>query len=291
MAEHVTIFEMSPRDGLQNEKCPVSTADKVRLINMLTAAGFEKIEAASFVSPTAVPQMADGGDVLDRITRGKALYTALTPNMKGYERARAAQVDEIAVFAAATEGFSQANIRCSIAESLERFKPVAAAARTDKRPMRGYVSCVVVCPYEGDVAPEAVAHVTQALLDLGCYEVSLGDTVGHGTPEMIDTMLQAVLDVTTANKIAGHYHDTNGRALDNITASLARGIRTFDASAGGLGGCPFAPGARGNVATEDVVDALERDGFTTGINKEKLAEAAVFARSLRADQASRVTTS
>ena len=283
MGDFVTLFEMSPRDGLQNEKRPVATADKIRLVDLLTAAGFRKIETASFVNPKAVPQMADGAEVLAGIARGDALYTALTPNMKGYERARAAGADEIAVFVSASEGFSKANINCTVAESFERLAPVAEAARADGIPVRGYVSCVAVCPYDGPTPPEAVARVTAALFEHGVYEVSLGDTVGRGTPETIGAMLDAVLKVAPADRLAGHYHDTDGTALDNIRVSLGRGLRTFDASAGGLGGCPFAPGARGNVATEAVVELLEAEGFETGIDRARLAEAAAFARSLRSD--------
>ncbi|MGB8622587.1 MAG: hydroxymethylglutaryl-CoA lyase, partial [Paracoccaceae bacterium] len=241
MGEYVEIFEVGPRDGLQNEKRLIPAADKIALIDMLSRAGFRRIEVASFVSPKWVPQMADGAEVLAGIARAPGVsYAALTPNMKGYERARAAGADEIAIFGSASEGFSRANINASIAESLERFAPVAAAARADGVPVRGYVSCVTDCPYDGPTPPDKVAEVVESLAKIGCYEISLGDTIGKGTPESITAMLRAVLDVAPAGKLAGHYHDTGGRALDNIEASMALGLRVFDAAVGGLGGCPYA---------------------------------------------------
>jgi hydroxymethylglutaryl-CoA lyase len=283
MGEYVSIFEMAPRDGLQNEKRQIPTEEKIRLVDLLTNCGFEKIEVASFVSPKWVPQMADSAEVLKGIKRGRAAYTALTPNLKGYERARDAKVDEVAIFASASEGFSQANINCSIAESIARFEPVLEAAKADGMAVRGYVSCVVRCPYDGDTAPQAVADVSARLLEMGCYEISLGDTIGTGTPETIAPMLEAVLGVAPPMRFAGHYHDTNNRALDNISASLALGLRTFDSAVGGLGGCPYAPGSKGNVATEDVVVRLEQEGFETGIDVSALREAATFARTLRSE--------
>lgn len=282
MTDHVTIFEMGPRDGLQNEARLIPTEDKIRLVDLLSACGFSKIETASFVSPKWVPQMADTGDVLAGIERRPGtVYTALTPNMKGYDRARAAQADEVAVFGSASEGFSQSNINCSVAESLDRMAPVIAAALSDGIPVRGYVSCVVACPFDGAVAPAAVADLTGRLLDLGCYEVSLGDTIGAGTPDTIAAMLEAVLTTAPADRLAGHYHDTNGRACENIAVSLDHGLRTFDAAIAGLGGCPFAPGSKGNVATESVIETVEAKGFQTGIDKGLLARAADFARTLR----------
>lgn len=279
----VIVFEVGPRDGLQNERRMISVADKVRLIEKLARAGLRKIESASFVSPKWVPQMADAAQVMQAIKRKPGvLYTALTPNLQGFERAKQARADEVAIFASASEGFSQKNINCSIAESLERFKPVAEAAREASIPLRGYVSCVTDCPYDGPTPPASVARVVRALLDLGCYEVSLGDTIGHGTPESVAAMLDAVLDVSDALQFAGHFHDTQGRALANIEVCLDRGLRTFDSSIAGLGGCPFAPGAKGNVATEAVVAVLEAQGLSTGIDIEKLAEAAEFAATLRA---------
>ncbi len=282
MAEAVTIFEMGPRDGLQNEKRLISTADKIKLVDMLSDCGFTKIEVSSFVSPTAVPQMADAADVFAGIARKPGIsYAALTPNMKGYHGAKAARADEVAIFASASEGFSRKNINCSIAESFERFAPLVEAAKADAMPVRGYVSCIAVCPYDGPVAPKAVADVATKLVDIGCYEVSLGDTIGAGTPETIAAMLEAVLAAIPASRLAGHFHDTHGRALANIGVCLDRGLRVFDASVGGLGGCPFAPGAKGNVDTGAVARMLEARGFTTGLDAGKLEQAARFAQSLR----------
>ena len=284
MTGFVTLFEMGPRDGLQNEKALIATTDKIRLVDMLSACGFAKIEVTSFVSPKWVPQMADAADVLAGIhRRPQTAYTALTPNVKGYEAARAAGADEVAVFGSASEGFSRKNINCSIAESLERFRPLVDKALEDGIPVRGYVSCVTDCPYDGPTPPENVADVAAKLLAMGCYEISLGDTIGAGTPETIGRMLDAVLAQVPAQKLAGHYHDTRGLALANIEVSLEKGLRVFDAAAGGLGGCPYAPGAKGNVATEAVVALLADKGFETGLDREKLAEAAAFARTLRKD--------
>jgi hydroxymethylglutaryl-CoA lyase len=278
----VTIVEVAPRDGLQNEARLIATEDKVRLVNALSDCGFRRIEVTSFVDPRRVPQMGDAATLMAAIRRRPGVrYGVLTPNLKGYTAARAASADEVAVFASASETFSQRNINCSIAESLDRFRPVAEAARGDGVPLRGYVSCVTDCPYEGPVAPERVAEVAAGLFALGCHEVSLGDTIGHGTPSSVDRMLDAVLAVSEPDRLAGHFHDTLGRALENIDVCLDRGLRVFDASAGGLGGCPFAPGAAGNVATEAVVDHLEAIGFETGIDRPRLAEAARFARDLR----------
>ncbi|ASM72683.1 MULTISPECIES: hydroxymethylglutaryl-CoA lyase [Roseobacteraceae] len=276
------IFEVGPRDGLQNEPNEISVADKVALVDMLSRAGFSRIECASFVSPKWVPQMAGSAEVLAGITRGDGIrYAALTPNMRGFEDAQAAGADEIAVFASASEGFSKANINATIAESLERFAPVIEAARHIDLPVRGYVSCVVECPYDGAVAPQAVADVADKLFGMGCYEISLGDTIGKGTPDAVARMLLAVRDVVPAGRLAGHFHDTNGRAMDNIDAALAMGLRVFDAAVGGLGGCPFAPGAAGNVATEAVAAHLKRLGYQTGLDADVIAEAAAFAISLR----------
>jgi hydroxymethylglutaryl-CoA lyase len=276
------IFEVGPRDGLQNEKREIPVAEKVALVNKLTKAGFRRIECASFVSPKWVPQMAGSGEVLAGIRRGDGVrYAALTPNMRGYEDALAAGADEIAVFGSASEGFSQKNINASIAESLERFAPVIEEARHRDIPVRGYVSCVVECPYDGPVAPAAVAQVADRLFAMGCYEISLGDTIGAGTPDSIARMLLAVRDVVPVGRLAGHYHDTGGRALANIDASLSMGVRTFDAAVGGLGGCPYAPGAAGNVATEAVNTHLVALGYDTGLDQPVLEEAAEMAKAMR----------
>lgn len=282
MGEPVRIFEVGPRDGLQNEARPIPAEDKVRLVDLLSAAGLARIEVAAFVSARLVPQMADGAAVLTGIKRRPGTsYAALTPNLRGYLAARDAGADEVAVFASASEGFSRANINASIAESLERFKPLVGQALADGVPVRGYVSCVTDCPYDGPTPPQAVAQVAAALAQMGCYEVSLGDTIGAAMPETTAAMLDAVMAVVPAQQLAGHFHDTRGRALDNIAVCLDRGIRSFDASAGGLGGCPFAPGASGNVATEAVVEMMEARGWHTGIDIARLATAAGFARRLR----------
>ncbi|GGL87510.1 hydroxymethylglutaryl-CoA lyase [Pseudooceanicola nanhaiensis] len=282
MPERVEIFEMGPRDGLQNEKRAIPVAEKIALVDCLSRAGFRHIETASFVSPKWVPQMAGSGEVLAGIRRAEGVrYTALTPNLRGFEDALAAGADEVAIFASASEGFSRANINCSIAESLERFAPVAEAAAKAGVPMRGYVSCVTDCPYDGAVPPSEVARVAKALDGLGAYEVSLGDTIGQGTPASIRAMLEAVLAEIPAERLAGHYHDTAGRALANIEVSLEMGLRVFDAAVGGLGGCPYAPGAKGNVATEAVHDRLLSLGYETGLDRDVLDEAAAMARRMR----------
>ena len=285
MSETVEIFEMGPRDGLQNEKRQIPTEEKIALVNCLSRAGFKRIEVASFVSPKWVPQMADSGEVLAGITRAEGIsYAALTPNMKGLERALAAKADEVAIFGSASEGFSKANINATIAESLERFKPVAQAALAAGIKVRGYVSCVTDCPYDGKVDPAEVARVAAALDAMGCYEISLGDTIGQGTPDSIAAMLDVVLQVVPAARLAGHYHDTAGRALVNIEASLDKGVRVFDAAVGGLGGCPYAPGAKGNVATEAVAERLASLGYDTGLDMAVIAEAADMARAMRIER-------
>ena len=269
MSEFVEIFEVGPRDGLQNEARDIPVAEKIALVDQLSSAGFRRIECASFVSPKWVPQMAGSAEVLAGINRAEGVrYAALTPNMRGYEDALGAKADEIAIFGSASEGFSKANINASIAESLERFQPVVDAARSIDLPVRGYISCVVECPYDGAVDPAQVAEVADKLFAMGCYEISLGDTIGKGTPDSIARMIMAVRDVVPVGRLAGHYHDTNGRALDNIDASLALGVRVFDAAVGGLGGCPYAPGAAGNVATEVVAQHLARLGYDTALTLE-----------------------
>lgn len=282
MSPFAEIFEVGPRDGLQNEKTLISAEDKIALVDLLSRAGFKRIEVASFVSPKWVPQMATSADVLAGLTRGAGIsYAALTPNMRGFEGAVAAKADEVAIFGSASEGFSKANINASIAESLERFRPVADAALTAGIPVRGYISCVVNCPFDGPTPPEAVAQVARALHEMGCYELSLGDTTGHAYPEEITAMLRAVQSAAADAVLAGHYHDTSGRALENIEASLAEGVRIFDASIGGLGGCPYAPGAAGNVATEAVHDRLISLGYETGLDRAVLQDAAKMARQMR----------
>ena len=279
---HVRIFEVGPRDGLQNEKKLIWASDKIRLVDMLSDCGFEKIEVTAFVSPKWVPQMADNSEVMAGIRRKPGIsYAVLTPNLKGYEAAKAAKADEVAIFASASEGFSMANVNCTIAQSLERFASIVEAAKKDFIPVRGYVSCVTDCPFDGPTPPEMVARSVAYLRDAGCYEVSLGETIGHGTPETVSRMLDAVLKEMPAEKLAGHYHDTMGRAVDNIEVSLEKGLRVFDSSVGGLGGCPYAPGAAGNVDTSRVVALAERLGYATGIDLDALKIAANFAVSLR----------
>ncbi|MCP5222439.1 MAG: hydroxymethylglutaryl-CoA lyase [Zoogloeaceae bacterium] len=277
MPTKVRIVDVGPRDGLQNEKQIISTEVKVELIARLGAAGLKTIEAASFVSPKWVPQMGDNSEVMARIERLPGItYPVLTPNLKGFEAALAAGVTEVAVFGAASESFSQKNINCSIAESLQRFEPVMAAAKAAGVKVRGYVSCVLGCPYEGEIAPAAVADVAATLFDMGCYEISLGDTIGTGTPGKTQRMLEAVAARVAIDKLAGHYHDTYGQALANIYASLEMGVAVFDASVGGLGGCPYAAGASGNVATEDVVYLLNGLGIETGIDLNTLVDTAAW---------------
>jgi len=273
LPERVRIVEVGPRDGLQNEKREVPTAVKLELIERLADAGLRAVEATAFVSPKWIPQMADHTEVLERIRRRPGVaYPVLTPNLKGFEAARAAGATEVAVFGAASEAFSRKNINCSIAESLERFRPVVESALKAAIRVRGYVSCVVGCPYEGDIAPHRVAEVAGALYDMGCYEVSLGDTIGVGTPRRTQEMIDVCRQRVPADKLAGHYHDTYGQALANIYASMELGIATFDASISGLGGCPYAQGASGNVATEDVVYMLHGLGIETGIDLDKLVD-------------------
>jgi hydroxymethylglutaryl-CoA lyase len=273
----VTVYEVGPRDGLQNEAVIVPTEDKIALIDLLSETGLRKIEATSFVSPKWVPQMADAADVMAGIIRKDGVtYAALTPNMKGLDAALAAGVDEVAIFGSASESFSQKNINCSIAESLERFAPVAKSALENGLSLRGYVSCVIACPYEGAIAPIKVDRVTKALLDLGCSQVSLGDTIGKGTPQETSAMLDVVAKSVSAVKLAGHFHDTNGIALANVEAALGYGLRCFDSAIGGLGGCPYAPGAKGNLSTIPLVEMLHAQGWATGLNLAKLQAAEAY---------------
>lgn len=274
--ERVKLVEAGPRDGLQNEPKFVPTAVKLELIDRLAACGLTTIEATAFVSPKWVPQMADAADVMrglmnEKAQRAGVAYPVLVPNMKGFEAALAAGAGEVAVFGAASEAFSRRNINCSIAESLDRFRPVVAAARAANVKVRGYVSCVLGCPYQGEVAPAAVTDVAWALFDMGCYEISLGDTIGVGTPDATRAMIEAVARRVPLAALAGHFHDTYGMAIANIAAALELGIATFDAAVAGLGGCPYAAGASGNVATEDVVYLLHGLGIDCGIDLAALA--------------------
>jgi hydroxymethylglutaryl-CoA lyase len=276
----VTVVEVGPRDGLQNEAAIVPTAAKVRFIELLAAAGLPVVEATSFVHPAAVPQLADADEVLPRIARRPGVrYPVLVPNMRGMERAIAAGADAIAVFAAASEAFSQANIRMTIAESLEAFAPVLATARAAGMWTRGYVSTAFGCPYQGEVDPAAVADVAVALQELGCDQISVGDTIGVAEPDDVGRVLQPLLERLPADRLALHLHDTRGRAIDNAEAGMQLGITTFDASASGLGGCPFAPGAPGNLATETLVSWLHGLGIETGVDEPALLQASAYIRS------------
>ncbi|MBS7842545.1 hydroxymethylglutaryl-CoA lyase [Pseudomonas fluorescens] len=271
LPSHVRLVEVGPRDGLQNEAQPISVADKVHLVDALSAAGLSYIEVGSFVSPKWVPQMAGSAEVFAQIQRKPGVtYGALAPNLRGFEDALAAGVKEVAVFAAASEAFSQRNINCSISESLERFAPLMAQARQHGVSVRGYVSCVLGCPYEGEIAPEQVAAVARELYAMGCYEVSLGDTIGTGTAGATRRLFDVVGAQVPRDKLAGHFHDTYGQAIANIYASLLEGINVFDSSIAGLGGCPYAKGASGNVATEDVLYLLNGLGIDTGIDLDAL---------------------
>ncbi|MFQ3206306.1 MAG: hydroxymethylglutaryl-CoA lyase [Glaciecola sp.] len=269
----VEIVEVGPRDGLQNEKTSLSAQDKIDFINQLSLVGCKRIEAGSFVSPKWVPQMASSDEVFRTINRVDGIrYSALTPNMKGFDLAVQVGVQEVAIFGAASESFSQKNINCSIQESLERFAPVVEKAKQHNIPVRGYVSCVLGCPYEGDIKVDDVVTVSKALLDMGCYEISLGDTIGVGTPLKTKALIEACLLVIPSSQLAVHFHDTYGQALANILTAIQLGIRVIDSSVAGLGGCPYAKGASGNVASEDVVYMLHNMGINTGIDLNKLIE-------------------
>ena len=277
----VRMVEVGPRDGLQNEAKTVSTADKIALIDRLGAAGLTMIEAGAFVSPKWIPQMADSAQVLQGIKRRPGVrYPVLVPNMQGFEAAMSAGVEEIAIFAAASETFSRRNTNCSIEESFERFAPVMQAATARRVSVRGYVSCVVVCPYEGPIAPAAVADVAARLITLGCYEVSLGETIGTATPNRVATMLDRVISAVPAGRLAVHFHDTYGQAIANLMPALERGVAVIDSSVAGLGGCPYAKGAAGNVASEDVLYFLNGLGIRTGVDLEALAAAGRFVSGL-----------
>jgi hydroxymethylglutaryl-CoA lyase len=274
MSDQVRIVEVGPRDGLQNEKAQVSVDARVAFIEALLAAGLHTVEVGAFVSPKAIPQMVGSDEVLRRVSRHtNGEFHVLVPNEKGYEAARAAGAKVIAVFGSASEGFSRANINCSVAESIERFKPVVTRARAEGVRVRGYISCVIGCPYDGEVKPKAVVDVARILWDLGCYEISLGDTIGVGTPKKARELLRAVAGHVPMTNLAMHFHDTYGQALANLYAGMEEGCRVIDSAAGGLGGCPYAPGATGNVATEDVVYMLQGMGVATGVDMAKLLQA------------------
>jgi hydroxymethylglutaryl-CoA lyase len=275
--DFVTIYEVGPRDGLQNEAKIVPSEHKIALINALSDTGLKRIEATSFVSPKWVPQMADATDVMAGIKRKEGVtYAALTPNRKGLEAALAAGVDEVAIFGSASESFSQKNINCSISESLERFAPVAKSALDCGVSVRGYVSCVIECPYEGAVSPSQVLEISQTLSDLGCSQISLGDTIGKGSPDKVGKLLDVIVGVIDVDQLAGHFHDTGGNALANVKTALSYGLHCFDSAIGGLGGCPYAPGAKGNLSTIPLVEMLHAMGFSTGLDLTKLRIAEAY---------------
>ena len=274
MSDAISIVEVGPRDGLQNEARAIPVSDKVALIDALSRAGFARIEAASFVSAKWVPQMAGSGEVMERIARVPGVsYGTLTPNMRGLKDAMAARADWVAVFASASEGFSKANLNATIDESLARFADVAAAASDQSIPVRGYVSCIAQCPYDGPTPPTSVARVATALFDMGCHEVSLGDTLGRATPTEIVEVMSAMKDVADAKQLAGHFHNTSGGALANVGVAINHGVRVFDASIGGLGGCPYAPGAAGNLSTMALVEWLDGEGLSHGLDRTALTVA------------------
>lgn len=277
MTASVKIVEVGPRDGLQNETRRVDTADKIELIDRLALAGLRHIEAASFVSPRRVPQMSDHSEVMTGLhKRADVSYCVLTPNLQGLEAALRAGAREVAVFAAASEGFSQRNINCSVAESIQRFEPVLKAAEQNGIPVRGYVSCVVACPYDGPVDPEQAASVAERLVQLGCYEISLGDTIGTATPAQVLTLLDAVHPRVPLTLLAGHFHDTYGMAAANVYAAFQAGVRVFDSAIAGLGGCPYAAGASGNLATEDLVYLMQGLGVHTGVDLDAAIDTALW---------------
>ncbi len=283
MDNHVTIVEVGPRDGLQNETRIVPTIEKIMLVNALSQCGFGKIETTSFVSPKWVPQLADAAKVMDGISRREGtLYSALTPNLQGLKAAIQHRADEVAIFASASEAFSQKNINCSIAQSMARFAELAELAKAQNLPIRGYVSNMIACPYSGPVEPQQVAAVAAQLLAIGCHEISLGDTIGVGTPQTVEAVVSAVLEEAAIGQIAGHFHDTHNRALENIELCLSLGMRIFDSSINGIGGCPYAPGAKGNVATQAVYERVEELGFHTGIDPANLYRVAQLAQQITA---------
>ncbi|MDC3081432.1 hydroxymethylglutaryl-CoA lyase [Paracoccaceae bacterium] len=281
MDEKISIFEVGPRDGLQNIKNEIPINRKIEIIDILSTSGIKKIECGSFVSAKWVPQMRGTDQIFKEIFRKDGVkYTALTPNLKGFENAMNVKVDEIAVFAAASETFSQKNVNCSIAESLERFEDIFKKAKQKKIPVRGYVSCIVECPYEGTVKPEKVLEVTSRLLEMGCYEVSLGDTIGKGTPKTVDALLKVICENLHAQQLAGHFHDTSDTAIKNVEIALKYGITTFDTAIGGVGGCPYAPGAKGNLSTVQLINAIGINSFRGALDLEKLLYAEKYLTSM-----------
>mgnify|MGYP003312724158 FL=1 len=277
----VTVNEVGPRDGLQNIKNEIPIHRKIQLKDILSTTGIKKIECGSFVSAKWVPQMRGTDQIFQEILRKDGVkYTALTPNLKGFENAMNVKVDEIAVFAAASETFSQKNVNCSIAESLARFEDIFKKAKQKKIPVRGYVSCIVECPYEGKVKPEKVLEVTSRLLDMGCYEVSLGDTIGKGTPKTVEALLKVICENLHAQQLAGHFHDTSDTAIKNVEIALKYGITTFDTAIGGLGGCPYAPGAKGNLSTVQLINAIGINSFIGALDLEKLLYAEKYLTSM-----------
>ena len=281
MDEKISIFEVGPRDGLQNIKNEIPINRKIEIIDILSTTGIKKIECGSFVSAKWIPQMRGTDQIFQEIFRKDGVkYTALTPNLKGFENAMNVKVDEIAVFAAASETFSQKNVNCSIAESLERFVDIFKKAKQKKIPVRGYVSCIVECPYEGTVKPEKVLEVTSRLLEMGCYEVSLGDTIGKGTPKTVEALLKVICENLHAQQLAGHFHDTSDTAIKNVEIALKYGITTFDTAIGGLGGCPYAPGAKGNLSTVQLINAIGINSFIGALDLEKLLYAEKYLTSM-----------
>ena len=281
MDEKISIFEVGPRDGLQNIKNEIPINRKIEIIDILSTSGIKKIECGSFVSAKWVPQMRGTDQIFQEIFRKDGVkYTALTPNLKGFENAMNVKVDEIAVFAAASETFSQKNVNCSIAESLERFVDIFKKAKQKKIPVRGYVSCIFECPYEGTVKPEKVLEVTSRLLEMGCYEVSLGDTIGKGTPKTVDALLKVICENLHAQQLAGHFHDTSDTAIKNVEIALKYGITTFDTAIGGVGGCPYAPGAKGNLSTVQLINAIGINSFIGALDLEKLLYAEKYLTSM-----------
>lgn len=282
MKDFVEIVEMGPRDGLQNEPRAIALADKIALVDLLSLCGFRRIEVASFVSPHWVPQMAGSADVVAGLRRAPGVrYTALVPNLRGLEAALAAGIDEIAVFASASEGFAQANLNRSVNAALAMFAPVVEQARAAGVPVRGYVSCITDCPYDGATPPDAVVRVTEELLTMGVYQVSLGETLGRASASSMAAVLDRVCGAVPAQALAGHFHDTGGQALSHVEAALAHGLRVFDSAVGGLGGCPYAPGAAGNLATEALADHLAQLGYATGLDRVRITAAAHYAKGIR----------